>query len=123
MAVLIMDPMQFLFLIGQFWNIPIGVDKYTGPLETGSSREDAYIVTVNYPDQDPRQFLSMLDTPLWDSKRKGYCLYAGNSQGGDVFELDSPNDSVIEGEYTDYIVSDSFAFEFPYSHFDESECS
>ena len=112
-----------VFLIGQFWNIPINIERYTGPLQDGVFTNDNYIVSINYPEQEPRRFLAMLDTPLWDKSRKGYCLYAGNSQGGKLVELESPNDSVIEGEYTDYMVSDSFAYEFSYSHFDDSECS
>ena len=52
-----------------------------------------------------------------------YCLYAGNRQGGTIQEVEDPNDSVIEGIYTDYIMNDEFTTDFKFSHFDESICS
>lgn len=107
---------------GQFWNVRIEVERYTGVLEDGRTSMNAYLITVKYSDQNSRQFLSMLDSPVWDAQRGGYCLYAGNRQGGAISELLSPNDSVIEGWYTDYIVSGAFGFEFDYSHFDPQEC-
>ncbi len=79
-------------------------------------------MTVNYPGQSPRQFLSTLDTPTWDIKRSGYCLYSGNSQGGSIAELVTPNDPVIEGMYTDYVVDEAFGYDFLFSHFDSNEC-
>ncbi len=55
-------------------------------------------------------------------KRTGYCLYAGNSQGGTIAELVSPNDPVLEGAYTDYIVEDAFDSAFLFSQFDDEQC-
>ena len=40
-----------------------------------------------------------------------------------MFELKSPNDPVIEGDYTEYIVSEPFNAEFDFSHFETSECN
>ena len=98
------------------------MEKYAGELSDGSTRDNTYIMTVHYPGQIPRRFLSTFDTPIWDAQSGGYCLYAGNSQGGIISELLIPNDSVIEGWYTDYIVEGAFEFQFPYSHFDPLEC-
>jgi len=50
------------------------------------------------------------------------CIYVGNSQAGPIQEVDAPNDSVIEGEYTDYEVDSMFATDFIYSHFETSRC-
>ena len=49
-------------------------------------------------------------------------MYGGNRQGGGIFEIESPNDPVIQGRYRDYIVEGKFGVEFFYSLFDSSEC-
>ena len=110
-------------LSGQFWNIPVDVEKYTGPLFDGSTRDDTYIVRVDYPGSPSRRFLAYLHSRTWDRRKNEYCLYAGSIQGGRIFELKSPNDPVIEGRYTEYIVPEPFSAEFVYSHFDMSECN
>lgn len=37
------------------------------------------------------------------------CIYVGNGQGGPIYEVASPNDGVIEGNYKEYIVESSFS--------------
>ena len=53
------------------------------------------------------------------------CYFVGNGQGGKLSkeEISEPNDSVIEGRYTDYIVESTFATDYKYSHFDERKCN
>ncbi len=107
---------------GQFWNVPINIERYLGPLKDGSTRDNTYVLTVNYPNTSPRTFVTFLHSPTWDRRGKEYCLYGGNRQGGGIFEIESPNDPVIQGRYRDYIVEGKFGVEFFYSLFDSSEC-
>lgn len=39
-----------------------------------------------------------------------------------MYEVQDPNDPLIEGRYKDYIVDGPFATEFDYSHFNEEMC-
>ena len=108
---------------GQFWNTPIDIERYTGPLSDGSTRNNTYILTINYPESPPRCFPAFFLPGTWDDGLNNeYCLYAGSAQGGGIVELKSPNDSVIEGVYTEYIVPGPFSVGFRYAHFDLSEC-
>ena len=106
--------------LGQFWNVPIEVEEYDGDFR-GSARADDYIVTVRYPGSEPRSFVGLLYSVTWEHERRP-CIYAGDSQAGSSNEVDTPNDSVIEGKYTDYEVASRFATDFVYSHFEESHC-
>ena len=51
------------------------------------------------------------------------CLYVGNGQGGPIDEVDNPNDPVLQGEYTDYIIDDLYGTDFAFGHFVSSTCS
>ena len=57
----------------------------------------------------------------WEFEKRP-CIYVGNSQAGPIVEVDDPNDSVIEGEYTEYEVESMFATDFTYSHFNNDLC-
>jgi len=111
---------SILIYTGQFWNIPIDVVRYNQSID-GAMRSDAYTITVNYPDQR-RQFVGFLYPLTWEYIER-QCLYVGNGQGGPTEEVDNPNDPVLQGEYTDFIVNDIFGMEFKYTHFDSSRCS
>jgi hypothetical protein len=101
-------------LLGQMFNVPFSVRTYTGELGFLDGNERHFYMTVgNTLGGVPltRTFVASLQPRIWD-RTAGYCLYAGNRQSGptgDVDDDDSPNDSVIEGVYTDYIVSADFA--------------
>ena len=62
---------------------------------------------------------------VWDRTRKP-CLYSGNRQGGPIGDIpvdESPNGSVIEGDYMDYIVTSIFANDCKFcNQFDEDRC-
>ena len=47
----------------------------------------------------------------------------GNSQAGPLGEAVVPNDSVIEGIYSDYEVNSIFSSDFAFSHFEEQRCN
>ena len=104
---------------GQFWNIPINVVRYNEQIR-GEVRADAYTITVNYPGQQ-RQFVGFLYSLNWELK-ESWCLYVGNRQGGPINEVDSPNDPVLQGEYSDYKVDSIFGTEYAFDHFESTRC-
>ena len=75
-----------------------------------------YTVTVAPEMSSPRSFVGEFLNLLWD-KTKSPCLYAGNAQGGPS-EIDVPSQSVIEGNYRDYMVSGIYETLYKYSQFD-----
>ena len=93
---------------------------YDGEFD-GSGRPNDYVVTVNYPGKQPRSFVGVMSSVTWEFEKRP-CIYVGNSQAGPIAEVDTPNDSVIEGEYTDYEVASMFDTDFIYSHFDADRC-
>ena len=80
-------------------------------------------MTVMPESSSPRSFLGEFYHLKWDTSREP-CLYAGNAQGGPGYEVEDPNDSIIEGDYSDYIIpsGDLFETEFKYVQFDEERC-
>lgn len=61
-----------------------------------------------------RSFSALRYGLTWDNTEE-YCSYAGNSQGGASNQFIDPDDSVIEGPYTDYAMRDIFDTNFKYS--------
>ena len=120
----------FLPSAGQFWNIPVFVDKYEGGLKPDiPNPNDFYALTVVPPEDlsSIRYFLAEVYSRTWD-KRDIECLYAGNAQGGSAGDAVGtgplPDDSVIEGRYKDYQVDGVFATDWMYAQFNEVEaCS
>lgn len=105
---------------GQFWNIPVSADIFTGNLTTDSP-VTPYVVTVDHPDDPPRQFVAELFERTWDKSRRP-CLYAGDGQGGSIFDPVTPNDPVIAGTFRDYEVSSLFGSDFVYNKLEERDC-
>ena len=69
----------------------------------------------------PRSFFGDLYHLTWDL-RKEECLYVGGSQAGPFGEVSGLSDSVIEGRYTDYIVSSLFAADYRFARI-QGTCS
>lgn len=113
----------FFWTIGQFWNVPFSVEDYVGDRGFLNPNYRAIIVTYRPGSDNSRQFVSLLEPRSWD-RTKQPCLYSGNRQGGPIGDIDSdPNDSVIEGTYTDYIVNGLFESGCIYcSMFDNDQC-
>ena len=89
---------------------------YSGSLPQGyDSTDPLYIVTVKPALGPPRSFLGDQYSLTWDNTKKT-CYYSGNAQGGST-GVASPDDSVIEGTYTDYATSDIFSPQFRYNQF------
>ena len=109
-----------MLFIGQFWNIPVTA---TGPIVIPSLTNISitYNVTVNPPEAITRAFVTALFQRTWDRTLKP-CLYAGNAQGGPITEV-AGDDSVIEGEYFEYAVTDGiFGSNFTYNRLQLRTC-
>lgn len=80
---------------------------------------------VDHPDTPARSFVADKFQRTWDKTLKP-CLYAGNSQGGPISEVVNSvtSDSVIEGEYFEYEVTDGiFGSNFKYNRLQIRPCS
>ena len=109
-----------MFHLGQFWNIPVTA---TGPITVPSLPNIGaiYNVTVNPPEAAARTFVAALFHRTWDRTLKP-CLYAGTGQGGPITEV-AGEDSVIEGDYFDYAVTDGiFGSNFTYNRLEIRAC-
>ena len=96
-------------LLGQFWNIPIQIAPYAG------GAKDLYVITVNPADGNTRRFIGRQYGLTWDFSHQ-VCYYSGNGQGGRS-GLGTPDDTVIEGTYKDYITSGLYSSNFGFTQF------
>ena len=83
-----------------------------------------YLVTIEDPISliKKREFIGELSKRTWDKSLRS-CLYVGSSQGGKQTDIPGPKDSVIEGTYSEYIVSDGIlGTSFTFSKFDKTVC-
>jgi len=110
-----------LLYIGQFWNIPVIA---VGPVEVKLDGIDVpFLVTVDHPEAPARSFVADLFQSTWDRPQKP-CLYAGSSQGGPISDVGLPNDSVIEGSYFDYEITDGiFGSSFKFNRLQNHSCT
>ncbi len=84
--------------------------------------DDVNVLKINHPNSLVR-FVPVWSGHVWfDHKGRTSCLFAGDTQGGHVYEVESPNDSLIEGSYKDYIVSSIFANDFIFNKFQYKKC-
>ena len=110
------------------WNIPFFVSEYTGDRGTLEPNDPVFYVTIpiTFPDNSTvRTFVAVLQDRSWERTR-AQCLYAGNRQAGpigDIPEDEFPNESVIEGDYTDYIVASEYTSDCTYCRiFSQESC-
>ena len=118
---------------GQFWNIKLQAKKFDDQQiisqldPTIYSVNDLWVITVTPPPRNgttipTREFVAELYVRAWDNS-VGPCLYAGTGQGGAAVEFGTMyGDSVIEGKYSDYVLTSRFETDFAYSMFDKSKC-
>lgn len=90
-------------------------------MRTMSFDKEVKVLEIQHPDARIRH-VPVWVGPLWSGKGHTTCLYGGDTQGGHIYEVESPNDSLIEGEYTDYIVSSIFAKDFKFNRFSHTQC-
>lgn len=110
--------MYFSLFPGQFWNIPVTVEEYTGNFN-GVARPDDYYITIYHPDSAPRSFVGLKTNVTWEFESKT-CYYVGNQQAGRLAEV--PGGPIVEGTYEDYRVTSLFATSYLYSRFIEANC-
>ena len=89
-------------------------------LFTAFAREAFKVTTPN--SLGSRSFLGFMFHLTWDLRNEN-CVYAGSSQGGDVRYTSAVTGTVIEGEYTDYVVSGAFSTDFEFNVFSRTEFS
>ena len=112
-------------IIGQFWNVPLNVEPYHADLSEELKKDydpdKLYLVSVFPFNHTPRRFIGELFEKSWDNTLKRSCIYVGSSQGDQLIDIAGPHDTVIEGIYTDYIVSDGLSgTRFKYNQFQSS---
>ena len=100
-----------IFLVGQFWNIPISPIVVKG-------RQYIQIFDSEHP---KHRLLPALKYNLKWNHDIMTCYYVGNKQGGPE-RSHNLAESVIEGTYTQYKTASLFATSFDFSEFDESLC-
>lgn len=85
--------------------------------------DQLFAVTVTHPDTDSRKFVAEYSDRTWVPEKKD-CLYVGNSQGGEIKEVQDShfNDPVIQGIYSDYLTTGLYDHAFAYSRFDHERC-
>ena len=76
---------------------------------------------TTHAEADPRSFVGLKSDITWEFERR-VCYYVGNTQAGKLAEVSEPNNSVIEGVYSDYQVESLFATGLTYTHFNEDRC-
>jgi hypothetical protein len=102
-------------LLGQFWNIPMGVVT----ILNGEAVDFIQIYDSTHPKY---RFIPAYRYSLtWDHTPMT-CYYVGNAQGGPETSHDSM-ESVIEGSQSQYVTSSLFDPEFEYNQFETSHCS
>jgi hypothetical protein len=107
--------------IGQFWNVPVSIAPFVGKDVFGNTLMNHYMLNITTSD-DRRSYVGMLAKYTWEIE-EGPCLYVGDSQSFSIFEVEEPNDGVIQGIYTDYVVSDGFEDNFKFNVFEEGRCN
>lgn len=108
---------------GQFWNIPVSVEPFKGLDRNGNPVPQRYVVNITSSfSNEARSYTGWLYDLTW-SFEEGPCLYVGNRQAGPIYEVKDPNDPIIEGRYSDYLVQDLFSEEeYKYTLFKEDNC-
>ena len=85
---------------------------------------NAYRVDLKPSNRPPQSFIGFLEPVTWDFTHQ-QCIFAGNSQGGPIYEVGDgePNDSLLQSKsYTahDYKTDSAFDPTYLYSQFDKS---
>ena len=97
--------------LGQFWNIPVMIERITDLEHSEPPQFPRYDVTLRR-DGRTHSFEAFLYDLTWDHDPRP-CLYAGDGQGYPA----------IEGNYLEYRVNSLFSTEFKYSVFRSGICS
>ena len=91
-------------------------------MRPGASGENLYEIYFERDGSPQRGFTGSFYPLTWE-QQEGPCLYAGNREGGPIYNILSPNDPVIEGTGADYEVPSAFdETGYIFSRFDDSQC-
>ncbi len=104
--------------------MPVQVGPFSGQLkEPKFGGEDRYTVSFSREmGGKVTSFTGLLQEQTWN-KEPYPCLYAGDRQGGPIYEVIEPNDPVLDGSYKDYIVPSVFSEkDFAFGLFDNTKC-
>ena len=113
---------HYFLSVGQFWNIPVDIRPFTGMMDDGSEASGTYVVTLNTGGSQ-RSYTGYLSGSTWDHTQEP-CLYVGNRQAGQIFEISNPNDPVIASIYKDYRVEGAYSEEnYLFGLFNEDNCN
>lgn len=114
--------MSLHYYSGQFWNIPVSVEQFTG-LEYGGVRAVDRLTVDITTNNKSRSFTGKLLPFSWEGVQE-HCLFVGNRQSGPSFAVKKPNDGVIEGSFRDYIVENTFSEQgYRFGLFNEDRCA
>ena len=105
-CIIINLPCTHTHTTGQFWNREASVTPFTGVDRNGDLAPNRYVINLSSPTSGEERSFTGLYT--WDFQ-DGPCLYAGNRQAGPIYEIQEPNDPVIEGRYNEYMVDSAFS--------------
>ena len=112
------------YLSGQFWNTPAKLSFENIELRDTRFSKNIRVLKIVHPDSPVRHVPVWLENSSWDERKTHTpCIYGGDSQGGHLYEVKSPSDSLIEGTYTDYIVDNLFSTNYLFSKFNETYCT
>ena len=103
------------FATGQFWHLQFYQQEFTGEFNIGGTREGAFNITTPL-ELGSRSFIGLQYSLTWD-RREETCYYAGSKQAGATNYIPSPEETIIEGGYTDYMVDHNFDTDFRFSVF------
>jgi collagen type VI alpha len=114
-------------LIGQFCNASVKVHSQGIELRdnhwSGSDSNNYRVMEFSSSDGSLlKRVPAILRSRTWGAEDVP-CLYAGDSEGGRMYEVSSPNDPLIDGSYKDYITSSLFSPDFKYNQFNDKLCT
>jgi hypothetical protein len=102
-------------LLGQFWHLRFHQEAFAGKFNSGGTQEGAFQITTPI-ELGSRSFICLQHLLTWDG-REDTCYYAGSKQAGAMNYIPAPEDTIIEGDYTDYMVDHDFDADFTFSVF------
>ena len=111
-----------LFELGQFWNTDVAIEQVTlADKDRIVQNKDQYkVMILEHDGTIKRKFKGLLYPQTWSNLNKN-CIYAGDSQGGRSYGAPL-NETVIEGNYLQYIVDGLFECNYTFGRFEAPAC-
>ena len=86
-------------------------------IENYGDDPDNYLIEMFFGGNQQRQLVGSMGSVTWEHQKRK-CLYVGDRQGSRGAGLHGgPNDPVIEGIFTEYMVNGPFDTDFKYAQF------